>query len=107
MRSRVPFETTVSFVVNGETLTGLSSCDVSMSGIFLITPNPLPLGTVGEVTLVLTSGEEEVRVQSQAEVVRVTADGDMPGMGLAFVDLDPDSSIALYNIVKYHTQDDA
>jgi hypothetical protein len=52
----------------------------------------------------LFSGKEQTLVKTLAEVVRV-AESDEPqsGMGLIFVDLDPDSSIALYNIVKYHT----
>lgn len=105
IRPRVPFETDVSFEVDGQVMSGLESYDVSMNGIFLVTQNPLPLGRVGVVTLSLSSGEERVVVKARAEVVRVvTSDGSPSGMGLVFVDLDPDSSIALFNIVKFHTR---
>jgi hypothetical protein len=104
-RIRAPFETDVSFVVNEQAVSGFVSHDVSMNGIFLATQHPLPLGSIGQLTITLFSGKEQTLVKTLAEVVRV-AESDEPqsGMGLIFVDLDPDSSIALYNIVKYHTQ---
>lgn len=103
LRTRVPFETEVAFVVDGQPISILASYDVSMNGIFLATQNPLPLGSVGEVTVSLSSGKEQILVKTLAEVVRVVTSGEEPGMGLIFVDLDPDSSIALFNIVKHHT----
>ena len=104
-RLRVPFETHVSFVVDGQALLGLASCDISMNGIFLFSDDPLPIGCVGDIVISLSDGTETIKVQAQGKVVRrVDVEGAQKGMGIEFQALDTESSITLFNIVKYHTQ---
>lgn len=71
--------------------------NISMSGMFLRTENPLPVGTTGRITITLTCGESRLEIKGECRVVREEA----AGMGLEFTDIDPDSSINLFNVVKY------
>lgn len=104
-RKRIPVSLNVLLQVGEQHLTFTESRDVSMSGIFLLTETPLPEGTEGELSIRLESGEEHLRIRSGFEVVRVIPPGEeTPGMGLAFTGLDPDSSIHLFNLIRYQEQ---
>jgi len=78
-----------------------------MSGLFLCTDTPLPLGTIGQLQIVLECGEDCLEVRSKSKVVRIVNDesGKPVGMGLEFIDLDSDSSLNLYNVIKYQGGD--
>jgi len=100
---RVDFVVQASFTAEGLVRTDHRCENISMSGLFLRTDAPLPVGTRGNLLIVLACGEERIEVRADCKVSRVmgTASGKAFGMGLEYVGLDPDSSIALYNVVKY------
>ena len=100
---RVDFSIQAVFETGEHVRTDHQCKDISMSGIFLRTREPLPVGTEGNLFLLLQCGEERIEVRAQCRVTRVVGveSGRPFGMGLEYVSLDPDSSIALYNVVKY------
>ncbi|MFZ5759043.1 MAG: PilZ domain-containing protein [Thermodesulfobacteriota bacterium] len=102
-RPRVEFVVRAVFETEDQRRTDHECRDISMSGIFLRTTEPLPVGTVGWLTIVLECGEERIELRAQCRVIRVVgAESGRPfGMGLEYLSLDPDSSIALYNVVKH------
>ena len=106
IRNRVHFETEAAFEVDGYTIEGVESRDISMNGVFLVTPKIFPLGAQGIITITLTFGQQQSRVRAQAEVKRIVspAESDAPGIGISFINLDTDSSLILYNIIKYQSQ---
>ena len=102
-RPRVDFVIKVVFETKDQVREDLQCENVSMSGLFLRTDAPLPVGTVGTVLIVLESGQDRLEVRCQCKVARVVGkkDGASAGMGLEYVVLDPDSSLTLYNVIKY------
>ncbi|MFH1216843.1 MAG: PilZ domain-containing protein [Pseudomonadota bacterium] len=102
-RPRVDFSIDAVFETGENIRTDHQCEDISMSGVFLRTSEPFPVGSVGNLLLVLECGDERVEVRAQCRVTRVVVgESDKPsGMGLEFVSLDSDSSIALFNVVKY------
>lgn len=108
-RQRVNFNIDVTLETGGETLNYDRSQNISMSGIFLITPEPLPLGAKGKIIIDLECGEQHYRIRGLFEVVRITEKPgqsleEPPGMGLAFRKLDPEGSIHLYNVIRYQSE---
>ena len=106
-RPRVDFVITARFE-NGEHDPVEYRCqNVSMSGVFLQTDNPLAVGTSGRLSILLASGEERLEVRGECQVVRTIGIGvgiggnGSAGMGLEFVNLDYASSITLHNMVRY------
>ena len=84
-------------------LNGHPGGEVTCLALDLLTDAPLPVGTVGTVLIVLESGQDRLEVRCQCKVARVVGkkDGASAGMGLEYVVLDPDSSLTLYNVIKY------
>lgn len=100
IRQRVPL-TLEAMLQVGESSVGYPRTrDISMSGIYLDTDSPLAVGTKGRVTLELASGADGVSIQADFEVVR----NDPKGMAISFTHMDPDSSIHLYNVIKYQSE---
>ena len=102
-RERIDFSITV-VLETPDNRTYLYDCkNVSMSGFFLHTESPLPIGTACVFTLTMESGAEQLLVKGESTVVRhVIADpAEGHGMGIHISSMDPDSSINLYNIIKY------
>ncbi|MEW6519403.1 MAG: PilZ domain-containing protein [Thermodesulfobacteriota bacterium] len=100
---RVDFAVQASFAAEGLECTDQRCENISMSGLLLRTEAPLPVGTRGRLLIVLVCGEERLEVRAECRVSRVMEDagGKAYGMGLEYISLDPDSSIALYNVVRY------
>ena len=63
--------------------------DISMGGLFIATDVPLPVGTVIEVTLDVTSGAKPQLFRASAEVmwVKTAPDGSTQGVGVRFAQL--------------------
>ncbi len=102
-RPRVDFSINVIFQIENRHLHDQQCENISMSGLFLRTDTPLPLETVGQLHIVLECGKDRLEVQAKSKIVRVVNDesGKTVGVGLEFIDLDSDSSLNLYNVIKY------
>ncbi|MBI5556075.1 MAG: PilZ domain-containing protein [Deltaproteobacteria bacterium] len=100
---RVDFVIEALFEAESRAITDLHCENISMSGLFLRTDAPLPVGTRGNLNILLECGEERLEVRAQCRVARVVGveSGQPLGMGLEYISLDPDSSLALYNVVRY------
>ena len=100
---RVKFVITAVFETADDVRKDHQCENISMSGLFLRTDEPLPVGTRGNVLIVLECGDDRIEVRAECKVSRVvdSKSGQLSGMGLEYVALDPDSSIALYNVVRY------
>lgn len=96
-RQRVPFIVEAVLTVDASPIAYPRTRDVSMSGIYLLTANPLPVGTQGTLALKLESGLSALAIEATCEVVRQ----DTEGMGLKFTHMDSDSSINLFNVIRY------
>jgi hypothetical protein len=100
---RVDFVVQAVFETQGQVRRDHQCENISMAGLFLRTDAPLPVGTRGSLLIVLECGEERLEVRAACEVSRVVQPGSgrAAGMGLQYLRLDPDSSLALYNVVRY------
>jgi hypothetical protein len=100
---RVDFVVQAVFEAEGHVRRDHQCENISMTGLFLRTDDPLPAGTRGMLLIVLECGEERLEVRAACQVSRVVnaGSGRSAGMGLEYLSLDPDSSIALYNVVRY------
>ena len=80
--------------------------DISMNGLFITTPRPYAVGTSGSLEMLLLCGDERLSVSAGFIVRRSlsAADNEYAGMGLEFTLIDSDSSIHLYNIIRYQRE---
>lgn len=109
VRPRVEFETRITLEHEGESLTYQRTSDVSMNGVFVRTAKPLPIGAKGAFTMTLSVGMRKEDIKGQYEVVRlVSLDEGLsdtergPGMGLKFLELEPDSSTLLFQVIRHN-----
>ena len=82
--------------------------NVSMGGIFVETGKPLAVGSQGRMIITLECGEVRKEISGQYVIVRVNPDGDETepvGMALEFTELSPESSINLFNCIRYQKKD--
>lgn len=78
--------------------------DISMSGFYIVSPHVQPEGAKVEIRIVLSSGQDTQHVKAQCSVIRKVMDkqySSNSGMALHILQIDPDSSIVLFNMVKY------
>lgn len=75
--------------------------NLSMTGMFLVTSERLPLGEAVEITIVLTGSSPEITVNFNGKVSRIVENG----MGFVFEKIDLDSYMHLKNIVAYNIDD--
>jgi uncharacterized protein (TIGR02266 family) len=93
---RVRYESVLDFV---ET----QSMNISSTGMFIVTEAPTPMGTVIEFEFSLADGF--VLLKGLAEVVRVVTGGIVEGMGVRFVDLDPENQRIINRIVAVNSDE--
>jgi uncharacterized protein (TIGR02266 family) len=93
---RVRFESVLDFV---ET----QSMNISSTGMFIVTEAPTPMGTCIEFEFSLADGF--VLLSGLAEVVRVVAGGIVEGMGVRFIDLDPENQRIIDRIVAVNSDE--
>ena len=73
--------------------------NVSMSGIFLISAETLPVGSECQVTIFLEARENQERIETRGKVMRVTEEG----MAIHFEEIiGPESYHHLRNLVLYN-----
>ncbi len=75
--------------------------NLSMTGMFLVTSERLPLGEAVEITIVLTGSSPEITVSFNGKTSRIVENG----MGFVFEKIDLDSYMHLKNIVAYNIDD--
>lgn len=102
-RARVDFDMKVVFESSGCVYQECQCENISMSGLFLRTDMLLPVGAEGKLLIILECGTERLEVHSECKVSRIAdgKDGQPMGMGLEYITLDSDSSLTLYNVIKY------
>ena len=80
--------------------------NISQTGVFIRTDNPLPIGTYVELNFSVI--DEDIHVlEGVGKVMRVVSpdESDHPGMGLVFLDLTPESQKVLEELVGKHTKE--
>ena len=98
--TRVEVSVRTEVRAGGKTIAGAPSHSISMKGMSIQTPERLPVGTEGEIRLILVDGDAEIRVQGS--VVALLADG----MAFLFTKvLGLESYEHLRNLVFYNTSD--
>ncbi len=101
---RVDYTIQAVLEMDGSSQVYLQTRDINMHGIFLETDKPLAIGTTGKLNIHLQCGSQSEYIHASFKVVRhQKAKADQPaGMGVEFTDIDSDSSITLFNMVKFH-----
>lgn len=106
-RARVHFESSIVLTHDGRELAYQRTHDISMNGVYVLTAKPLPLGLEAGFELTLSVGMRQDVIKGRCEVVRVVSLDDGlseeapgPGMGLKFTEIEPDSSVTLYRIIR-------
>jgi len=92
----VRYESVIDFVE-------MQSLNVSLSGMFLTTDDPLPQGSVLSFRFELVDGY--VLLEGQAEVVRRVTTGIVKGMGLRFTELDQRNRAFIQRIVSINNEE--
>ncbi len=103
-RERIDFHVAITLNVRGKKIRYEETHDISMSGVFVYTAFPQPVGTVGEFDIHLSEvALQEHEIKGKFRVTSVSDKEGSVGMGLEFTEIDPDSSIELFNVIKLNT----
>lgn len=100
--SRVGFRVSALLQSEGVALKGEVK-DVSLHGLYLETPETLPLGTQVEITIYLSATPDPVVINVSGTVARHVPGG----MGCAFDKIDADSFAHLRSIIAYQVGDES
>jgi uncharacterized protein (TIGR02266 family) len=98
--SRVPLQTQVDLSSDSNVFTGFST-NLSEGGVFVATLRVLPVGTPVDLTFSLP-GKVRISVHGEVRWVREIDDRTpdvFPGLGVRFVDLEPEAAQALHRFV--------
>jgi hypothetical protein len=82
----------------------LYSGDISLGGLFILTPDPPPLMSTVEVNVGLPEGHEMTLTAKVVHVLsseEAEAEGKEPGVGVEFQDLDPAMKNQLWHLVEF------
>jgi hypothetical protein len=101
LRTRVPFETRVRFLIQGEALVSSDSKDLSLTGVYFFTALRPEEGTSGEVEITLGRGTRPLTLRFKGAVVRL----DETGIGVRFMEVEPSAFAHLKNLLYYNTGD--
>ena len=102
-RERVDFKISSVFVTeDGSTFNCLLK-NISMSGFYIQTERIQPDGSHINIYIELLSGMSKQYVKAKCTVVRTIKNQPSKNLGMALhiLQIDPDSSIVLFNMVKY------
>ncbi|HBG06695.1 MAG: pilus assembly protein PilZ [Geobacteraceae bacterium GWC2_58_44] len=100
--SRVDFRVSALLQSEGVALKGEVK-DVSLHGLYLETPELLPIGTPVEITIYLSASAEPVVINVTGVVARLVPGG----IGCAFDKIDADSFAHLRSIISYQCGDES
>ncbi len=108
MRVRVPFDVEIHFDTPDDQIRSKQLQDISMNGLYLETDTPVQMGTIGTIKLHLQSGDQHIIITANGKVTRsIATDMHAPGgIGIEFTEIDTESSIHLFNVIKYQLNDD-
>jgi uncharacterized protein (TIGR02266 family) len=77
------------------------SANLSIGGMYLENTVPHPVGTV--ITIHFTLPGDTVRIECRAQIVNAAESSDNGlGMGLKFIDLDPQVEVRIRNFIAAH-----
>ena len=97
--SRVSVAMRVQVTSGKKTIFSPQLKNVSMSGIFLISPEKLPAGSECQVAIFLEARENQERIEARGKVIRI----DDAGMAIHFEEIiGPESYHHLRNLVLYN-----
>lgn len=101
-RKRTAYAADLVLDSGGERISGCC-VDLSMGGAKIASlDGELSVGDKGVLQLEQTVGDQHLRIEAEAEVIRLERDKDASAMvALRFLKLEPEYAIALYNIVRY------
>lgn len=100
--SRVDFRVSALLQGDGIALKGEVK-DLSLHGIYLESPEVLPVGTPVEITIYLTAADDPIVINVSGSVARLMSGG----MGCAFEKMDADSFAHLRSIISYQGGDES
>jgi len=101
-QTRVHFSTHVLFKTPERTFSAPADCrDISMNGIFVRTPERLPIGSTCRLDVALSGSSSRLELHLGGVISRHADDG----MGIHFTDYDLDSYIHLKNLVRLNAPD--
>jgi hypothetical protein len=98
-RTRVPFQTRVRFIIQGEELPSSDSKDLSLTGVYFFTALRPEKGVTGQVEITLGLGLHPLALSLKGVVARA----DENGIGVRFLEMDPASFVHLKNLLYYNT----
>ena len=100
---RVHFVTEIAFTVAGKTSTYKETRNLSMTGMFVVTGDPLPVNTEGDFVLKLKMGDTGgLPIKGWFKVVNHHKADAEEGMGVKFVRMGTDDSLNLYKVIRYN-----
>ena len=98
---RVDFKISLTLTTGGRSIGCEETHDIGTGGIFVVTDEPFDIGTTGDFVINLAADDtDSVEIKGGFEVASHVEKEGKTGMGLTFKELDPDSSIHLYRIVR-------
>ncbi len=116
LRERAPFKTDIILSMGKAKKRYSKTRDISMNGLFVETDNVsdiLPLGSEGKIEILLVLGESKIIIKGKFRVMRVVdleedknGDSLSMGFGIELFDFEGDSSIELYNVLRYNLKED-
>ncbi len=116
LRERAPFKTDIILSMGKAKKRYSKTRDISMNGLFVETDNVsdiLPLGSEGKIKILLIFGESKIIIKGKFRVMRVIDlvkdknENPLPlGFGIELFDFEGDSSVELYNVLKYNLKED-
>lgn len=102
---RVEFLTSLNILIEIDDkkieVTG-DSKDLSLKGIFIITSEKAPVGSLCSVKIFLSGSNDDIELNIQGVVARA----EQTGLGINFDSMDVDSFTYLKNIIKYNSDTD-
>lgn len=99
--TRIIFQTEAA-VASGDLRINGEVENLSMNGMFLRTPDRIPVSANAEIRIVLSGASPEISVETKGHALRHESDG----IAFQFDEMDLDSFIHLKNIIAHNRADD-
>ncbi len=99
VRERVVYIIDTNFILSDGNEISCTIQDISMSGFYMVTMQAQPEGTEGRLKIILRLGDTVKTVNAICRVARK----DKRGMALTIIQIDQESSITLFNMIKFQS----